>query len=98
MTYFFDSATQSIARYDPNANPTTSVILNKISDVSFTYYDYVGANSTPTNPATPTADTGRVTITVVIKLDPVQGQPVNQTITFVSDVTLRNSTYMLNQY
>ena len=98
VTYFFDTATQSIVRYDPNTTPTTSVVVNKISDVSFSYFDYVGSNSTPTNPPTPTADTGRVRLTVVVKLDPVQGQPANQTVTFVSDVTLRNSTYMLNQY
>ena len=98
VTYFFDTATQSIVRYDPNTTPTTSVIVNKISDVSFSYYDYVGASSTFTNPATPTKDTGRVRITVVVKLDPVVGQPANQTVTFVSDVTLRNSIYMLNQY
>lgn len=98
VTYFFDTTTQSIVRYDPNTTPTTSVIVNKISDVSFAYYDYVGSSSTPTNPATPTSDTGRVRITVVVRLDPVVGQPNNQTVTFVSDVTLRNSTYMLNQY
>jgi prepilin-type N-terminal cleavage/methylation domain-containing protein len=98
VTYFFDSATQSIVRYDPNATPNTSVIVNRISNVSFSYFDYVGSNSTPTTATTPTPNTGRVRITVTVKLEDVVGQPKNQSVTFTSDVTLRNSPYMLNQY
>ncbi|HEY0461551.1 MAG TPA: type II secretion system protein [Pyrinomonadaceae bacterium] len=99
VTYFFDSATKSIVRYDPNATPTTSVIVNKISDVQFSYFDYVeGAALPTTGSVTPTGNTGRINITVTVSLEDVQGQPKNQTITFTSDVTLRNSTYMLNQY
>ncbi len=98
VTFFFDSATSSIVRYDPNGSPQTSVIVNRISNVSYLYYQYTGANSTPTTSTTPTADTGRVRITVSVTLDPVQGQPNNQTVTFSSEVTLRNSSYMLNQY
>ena len=99
VTYFFDSDTQSIVRYDPNTTPTTSVIVNRISDVKFQYFDYFGGSSTPSDPLdNPTGNTGRVTITVTVKLEEVVGQPSNQTVTFTSDVTLRNSTYMLNQY
>jgi prepilin-type N-terminal cleavage/methylation domain-containing protein len=99
VTYFFDDATQSIVRFDPNTTPTTSVIVNRISDVTFEYYDYAGASSTPSaGSATPTTNTGRVMITVKVKLEEVVGQPKSQTVTFTSDVTLRNSTYMLNQY
>ena len=98
VTYFFDSSTQSIVRYDPNANPKTSVVVNRISDVTFSYFDYVGSSSTETTSTTPSDNTGRVRITVMVKLEDVQGQPKNQTVTFTSDVTLRNSTYMLNQY
>lgn len=98
VTYFFDSATQSIVRYDPHTTPKTSVIVNRISNVTFKYFNYTAASSTPTETTTPTANTGRVQITVTVKLEPVIGQPSNQTITFTSDVTLRNSTYMLNQY
>jgi prepilin-type N-terminal cleavage/methylation domain-containing protein len=99
VTYFFDSATQSIVRYDPNTTPSTSVIVNRISNVTFSYYDYIGGSSTPSAALTaPTINTGRVTITVTVKLEEVVGQPSNQTVTFTSDVTLRNSTYMLNQY
>jgi len=98
VTYFFDSTTQSIVRYDPNTTPKTSVIVNRISNVTFSYFNYTPANSTPTETTTPTTNTGRVRITVNVQLEPVVGQPNNQTVTFTSDVTLRNSTYMLNQY
>jgi prepilin-type N-terminal cleavage/methylation domain-containing protein len=107
ITYFFDSVTDSIVRYDAHAvldtatntyTPQTSVIINRISSVKFDYFNYSGSVSTPTLTTTPTANTGRVRITVTVKLEPVQGQPNNQTVTFTSDVTLRNSSYMLNQY
>jgi prepilin-type N-terminal cleavage/methylation domain-containing protein len=107
ITYFFDSVTDSIVRYDNYAvrNPTTgvyqpqtSVIINRISNVTFDYFNYSGSDSTPTKTTTPTADTGRVRITVTVNLEPAQGQPDNQKVTFTSDVTLRNSSYMLNQY
>jgi prepilin-type N-terminal cleavage/methylation domain-containing protein len=99
VTYFFDSETKSIVRYDPNTTPTTSVIVNRISDVTFQYYDYVGGSSTPSAALdNPSGNTGRVMITVTVKLEEVVGQPKDQSITFTSDVTLRNSTYMLNQY
>ncbi len=98
VTYFFDSTTQSIVRYDPNNTPNTSVIVNRISDVSFSYFDYVGSSSTEIPVTTPTANTGRVRITVTVKLEDVVGQPKNQKVKFTSDVTLRNSPYMLNQY
>jgi prepilin-type N-terminal cleavage/methylation domain-containing protein len=98
VTYYFDSATKSIVRYDPNTTPTTSVIVNKISNVTFSYFDYSAASSTPTTVTTPSANTGRVRITVMVELEPVVGQPNNQSVTFTSDVTLRNSSYMLNQY
>lgn len=98
VTYFFDAATKSIVRFDPHATPTTSVIVNRISEVSFYYYDYVGNAAGATGSPTPTANTGRVRITVKVDLDEIQGQLRGQTVTFSSHVTLRNSNYMLNQY
>jgi prepilin-type N-terminal cleavage/methylation domain-containing protein len=97
VTYFFDSTTQSIVRYDPHNTPSTSVIVNRISDVAFSYFNFKEDGSYTTS-TTPTIDTGRITITVTVKLEDVQGQPKNQTVTFTSDVTLRNSKYMLKQY
>ena len=98
ITYFFDAVTKSIVRYDPNDTPQTAVLVNKISSVTFAYYDYSGASSTGTLVTTPTNNTGRVQITVTVQLDPVNGQPNGSSVTFTSDVTLRNSSYMLNQY
>lgn len=98
VTYFFDSDTQSIVRYDPNGTPQTSVVVNRISQVTFTYFNYSGASSTPTSTATPTADTARVRINVTVRLEPVVGQPDDQVVTYTSEVTLRNAEYMLRQY
>lgn len=98
ITYFYDAATESIVRYDPNDNPKTSVVVNRISEVKFRYWSYTGSNSTPTLTTTPTSDTGRVEISVTVKLEDVPEQPTEQKVTLISDVTLRNSTYMLNQY
>lgn len=98
ITYFYDSATKSIVRFDPNGSPQTSVVVNKISDVTFSYYDYSGSTSSTTGSTTPTANTGRVRITVTVQLDPLAGQPNPLAVTFTSDVTLRNAQYMLNQY
>ena len=64
ITYFYDSATKSIVRYDPNGSPRTSVVVNKIANVTFSYFDYTGSTSSTTGSATPTANTGRVRITV----------------------------------
>ncbi len=100
ITFFFDTATQSIVRYDPYAlgGPETSVVVNKISNVTLSYFNYTSSSSTVTETSTPTSATGRVRLTVVVQLDPVAGQPDNQVVTFTSDVTLRNSNYMLRQY
>ncbi|MDQ4123789.1 MAG: type II secretion system GspH family protein [Acidobacteriota bacterium] len=101
VTYYFDSSTQSILRYDRFANPTTTIIVNQISDVKFEYFDYSGSSSAATQKTVPTKDTGRIKITVLVRLDPIAGQP-NQTeyrrVTLTSDVTLRNSEYMRYQY
>ncbi len=98
LTFFYDAPTNSIVRYDPNDAPQTSVLVNKISLVTFTYFDYSGASSTGAVVATPTNNTGRIRINVTVQLDPVFGQPNPSSVTFTSDVTLRNSNYMLNQY
>lgn len=99
VTYFYDATTQSIVRYDPNDVPQISGVVNRVSEVTFKYIDFVGSSSTPSAPKdTPTSDTGKVRINVTVSLEDVQGQPKNQKVTFTSDITLRNSNYMLNQY
>jgi type II secretory pathway pseudopilin PulG len=98
VTFFFDSATQSIVRYDRFGNPQVSVVVNGISDINFRYFDYPEDNTGPIERAVPTLDTGRVEITVTVLMDPLQGQMNGETVVFKSDVTLRNSNYMLYQY
>lgn len=98
VTYYFEPTTKSIVRYDPHATPTTSVVVNKISNVRFSYFDYVTSGSAGVPNVAPTAATGRIVITVTVELDPVQGQPNPQAITFSSEVNMRNSNYMLQQY
>lgn len=98
ITYYYDAATKSIVRYDRFGTPQVSVVVNGISGIQFQYFDYSGDTSTATLVTTPTADTSRVRITVSVQMDPVFGQIDNDTVRFSSDVTLRNSTYMLFQY
>lgn len=98
VTYFYDQETQSILRYDPNDSPQTSIIVNRVSNITLTYFDYSGSNSTPVERTSPTSATGRIRINVTVTLENVQGQPLDQTVSFTSDVTLRNSDYMLLQY
>jgi type II secretory pathway pseudopilin PulG len=102
VTYYYEPGTQSILRYDQNGGgpgePLTSIMINRISSLSFEYFDYSGSNPVPTIDDTPTAQTGRVRVTVSVKLETVLGQANPQDVILVSDVTLRNSEYMLQQY
>jgi prepilin-type N-terminal cleavage/methylation domain-containing protein len=102
VTYYYEPGTQSILRYDQNGNgpgvPQTSIVINRISSLSFQYFDYSGVNPVPTIDVVPTPQTGRVRVTVTVKLEQVIGQTNPQDVTLVSDVTLRNSEYMLQQY
>ena len=98
ITYFYDPGTKSILRYDANVGGT-SIIINRISDLDFKYYDYVGSVSTPPpSSSTPTLNTARIKVTITVMLENVQGQPKDQKVVLTSDVTLRNSDYMLQQY
>lgn len=107
ITYFFDSNTQSILRYDANGNginqPQTSIIINRISKVEFQYFDYLNSTKIPPPPLppaknVPTTDTSRIRVKITVSLEDVQGQVNSQSVVLVSDVTLRNSNYMLLQY
>lgn len=99
VTYFFDDATDSIVRFDPNSDPKTSVIVNKISNVKFAYFDYLDDGTVTGEPGNtvPTSATGRVRLTVEVQLDKVTGQP-DESVVFTSEINLRNSSYMLRQY
>ncbi len=98
ITYYFDPATESIVRYDAHAGTTTSAVVNGISNVTFQYFDYSGSTSAPTVVSTPSANTGRIRITVTVNLEDVQGQPTGQTVAYTSDVNIRNAEYMRSQY
>ena len=65
VTFFYDPSSESILRYDANANSVgdgaTSIIINRVSRVNFQYFDYSGSNSTLPPPAnTPTLNTARI--------------------------------------
>jgi len=102
VTYYFEPSTQSILRYDANGGgagtPLTSIIINRISRVEYRYFNYVGSNALPTETTFPTADTGRVRIKLTVNLENVIGQVNPDSVVLTSDVTLRNSFYMLNNY
>jgi len=99
VTFYYDSASQSVVRYDSVGG--TSGIINRVSDVDFVYYNYVvdaATGNVTISAGSPSTDTARVNITLKVILANVQGQPTNRTETVTSDVTLRNSPYMLSQY
>lgn len=93
VSFYFDTASQSVVRHDTNAN-VTSGIINRVSDVDFIYYNYQQDGSSTPGAAGPT--TGRVEIKLRVILADVSGQPT--TVAVKSDITLRNSPYMLRQY
>jgi len=98
LTYFLEPASRTIIRYDPAGNPQTSTIIERVSDLSFQYYDYTDFSALPTVSNTPSANTARIRISVTVMLLAVTGQLENQSITYTSDVTLRNSKYISKQY
>ncbi len=96
VTYLYDTTSQSVVRYDRNTG-ATSGIINRVSDVDFIYHNYA-PNGSSTAGTVAAANTGRVTITLSIILPDVVGQPTGRIERVTSDVTLRNSPYMLGQY
>jgi len=86
-------ASKSVVRYDNNTG-VSSGIINRVSDVTFKYNQDAGD---PTS-NTAASNTARVRITLTVFLTDARGQPTNQTVVLTSDVTLRNSPYMLGQY
>jgi prepilin-type N-terminal cleavage/methylation domain-containing protein len=97
VTFYFDDASDSVIRYDAYNGGSTSGVINRISDVDFVYYNYDTVTGTST-PGSAAANTGRVKITLTVTLVNVTGQPTGQKVLVTSDVTLRNSPFMLGQY
>lgn len=98
LTFYYDAATKSIIRYDRFANPKTSTVAKQVSSLKFQYFDYVNFGDPPVASDAPSANTARIRITISLGLESVAGQPDNQEITYTSDVSLRNSKYISNQY
>lgn len=112
LTYYCEtcdgSSTGSVVRSDANVGSgAPSGIINRVSDVKFEYFDVNPATCLVSNIANtiplgkPTANTVKVRITLIVILQPARNQPNNseqrkQSLT--SEVTLRNSTCMLQQY
>jgi prepilin-type N-terminal cleavage/methylation domain-containing protein len=95
VTFYWDEESKSVVRYDANTGETSGII-NRISDVNFVYYNYAPDGTVTRGNASP--NTGRITIVLKVILAEVRGQAANQIVTVQSDVTLRNSPYMLGQY
>ena len=95
VTFYYDAASQSVVRYDANTG-ITSGIINRVSDVDFFYRNYASNGTSSLGAAA--LNTARITIILQVILFDVRGQPTNQRVQVTSDVTLRNSPYMLGQY
>ena len=104
ITYYCEtcngSTTGSVVRSDRNVNGSApSGIINRVSDVDFSYSDVNPATGVITNGlTTPSVNTVKVNITLLVILADVRGQPSNRKEKLRSEVTLRNSSYMLAQY
>ena len=103
VTYYFDSASQSVIRYDPAATQQTSGVINSVSDVDFHYYNFgVACPNTPGGcPGDASADTGRVRITLTVILDSAAGVNANgnpRNVELRSDIALRNSPTVRGRY
>lgn len=100
LTYFYDSANEAIMRFDRNTGKS-AVLASGVTALNFSYRDFVlendGSVSIQPFASAPSANTGRIRISVTVSLDPVNGQPGGTT-SLVSEVSLRNSTYLLNRY
>ncbi len=98
IIYFYDPNIDSVVRYDRFAVPDTSVVINRVSNVTFSYYNYSGSSSVPTTSNVPTANTSKIKMTLMVQMDDVPGQPDNQNVALTTEIVLRNSDYMLNLY
>jgi type II secretory pathway pseudopilin PulG len=105
VTYYFDTASQSVVRYDPMANPTTSGIINSVSDIDFYYYNFGPFCNQTTSPGgclgAASTDTGKVRITLTVVLDSnanVNANGNRRNVEISSEVTLRNSPTIKGKY
>lgn len=98
VTYYYDAVNERLMRFDSHTDSQASVSLNGVSELNFEYFDYNGGNPTPVQKTVPSANTGKIKITVVMRLDSVEGQTTAENVTFSSEIALRNSKYLLKLY
>jgi Tfp pilus assembly protein PilW len=104
ITYYCESCngstTGSVVRSDKNVDlGAPSGIINRVSDVDFSYSDVNPATGVITSGLlVPSDNTIKVSITLKVILAEARGQPTGRLETLRSEVTLRNSSYMLQQY
>ncbi len=104
ITFFCDGCDASggsVVRYDASGTGSTSGVINKVSRIRFQYWDYNEITHALTGPfGVPTLNTGRITITLTVIINNISGAPGGDgaNVNVTSDVTLRNSPYMLNRY
>jgi Tfp pilus assembly protein PilW len=104
ITFFCEACNAnggSVVRYDASGTGSTSGIINKVSRIRFQYWDYDQITQAVTGPFNvPTINTGRITITLTVIINNISGAPPGDRANVIvsSDVTLRNSPYMLNRY
>jgi Tfp pilus assembly protein PilW len=92
-----DSTLKAIVRHD-NATGERSGIINQVSNVTFTYYDY-DSNGTATAVANPSVNTARVRMTLTVVLADDKTDFTNKrNVTIESDISLRNAPYNIGQY
>lgn len=102
VTYYLSN--NRLARYDKNAPAgaeTTALLANRIDTLTFDYYDVNAAgtavSATVNSPATPTANTVRVKMTVSVTLPAMSGEPAS-TERLTSEVSLRNAPSVTSGY
>jgi prepilin-type N-terminal cleavage/methylation domain-containing protein len=102
VTYYLSN--YRLARYDKNAPAgaeTTALLANRIDTLTFDYYDVDAAgtavSATVNSPATPTARTVRIKITVSVTLPEMIGEPAS-TERLTSEVSLRNAPTVTTGY
>jgi len=98
VTFYYDSSSQSIVRYDASNGGTSSGIINQVSNVQFVYWDYA-TNGSATQVSVPSDNTARVTIKLTVLLAKDKTDATSKlNVKVESDVTLRNSQYSVGQY
>ena len=96
VMFYYDSASQSVVRYDRNTGITSGVI-NRVSDVDFVYTNYDSITGAPST-GSAASNTGKINITLTVSLPDIQGQPSGRQEKVTTDITLRNAPYNLGQY